>query len=496
MHKAVRKVLMFLIWISLSLVSLGIIVDCWHGYSQPVKADTPPQLLTRIKQRGKLIVGTSADYPPFEFKQGNKYEGIDIAIARDIAHKIGVKLEIKNMDFDSLLVALETHKVDMVIAALNPTPQRAKSVTFSKAYYTDGNDLLIRKGDQDKITGLQALTSHSTVGVQTGSVQAELVKKQLPRVKTKGLTKLNSLVIALKTGKVNAVVMDEATAKAYVQNDHSLKCLHAGFTGQSPANSIAFPKGPTSQTLVNLTNHEIVRLKKKQAIDKQYAPHAVALMMSHRNKRHVWNYTNYFVKGVEITLLITVISTGIGIILGTLLALFRLGTNPLLKWLSIAYIEFIRGTPLMVQVMFMYFGVGMLIKNLPALIAGIIAVSLNSGAYVAEIIRSGIMAVDKGQTEAAVSLGMSRYQTYRYIILPQALRNIWPALGNEFVTLIKESSLVSVIGVGELMYQTQMVQAATYQGVLPLAVTMVIYFIITFTLTRLLNWGERRINHD
>ncbi|MFK5704862.1 ABC transporter substrate-binding protein/permease [Ligilactobacillus sp. LYQ139] len=495
MHKVIHKITMFLICIGLSLASLGIMVN-GNNNRQPVKADATPQLLTRIKHRGKLIVGTSADYPPFEFKQGSKYEGIDIDIARDIANKIGVKLEIKNMDFDSLLVALETHKVDMVIAALNPTPQREKSVAFSKSYYTDGNDLLIRKNDKDKITGLKDLTSHSTVGVQTGSVQAELVKKQLPHVKTKGLTKLNSLVIALKTGKVNAVVMDEATAKAYVQNDHSLSCLHAGFTGQSPANAIAFPKGSASQSLISLANHEITQLKKKQTIDKHYAPHAVALMMSHKSKRHVWNYTNYFISGIEITLLITVISTGIGVVLGTLLALLRLGTNKILKWLSIAYIEFVRGTPLMVQVMFMYFGVGMLIKNLPALVAGIIAVALNSGAYVAEIIRSGIMAVDKGQTEAAVSLGMSRRQMYRYIILPQALRNIWPALGNEFVTLIKESSLVSVIGVGELMYQTQMVQAATYQGVLPLAVTMVIYFVITFTLTRLLNWGERRINHD
>lgn len=495
MNQFINKIVKLVMLIGVCFSLLSVVSAQRHTYADEIKP-SDKQLLTQIKHRGKLIVGTSADYPPFEFKQGNQYEGIDIEIARDIAHKAGVKLEIKNMDFDSLLVALETHKVDMVIAALNPTPQREKSVTFSDSYYTDGNDLLIRKADQKKIKGIKSFTSHDTIGIQTGSVQAQLVKKQIPQVKTRGLAKLNSLVIALKTGKVNAVVMDQATAKAYAKNDNDLVCLSAGFSGQTPANAIAFPKGTSSNTLVQLANHEIGILKKNQTIDKKYAPHAVSLMMSDKNKRHVWNYANYFIKGIEVTLLITAVSTAIGIVLGTFLALMRLGQSRILKWIATAYVEFVRGTPLMVQVMFMYFGVGMLIKNLPALVAGIIAVSLNSGAYVAEIIRSGIMAVDHGQTEAAVSLGMTRRQMYRYIILPQAIRNIWPALGNEFVTLIKESSLVSVIGVGELMYQTQMVQAATYQGVLPLAVTMVIYFIITFTLTRLLNWCERRINRD
>lgn len=493
MNHLTNKIIKWMMMVAICFALLLTINTHSHIYADQSSNE---QLLTQIKHRGKLVVGTSADYPPFEFKQGSQYKGIDIDIARDIARRAGVKLEIKNMDFDSLLVALETHKVDMVIAALNPTPQREKSVTFSDSYYTDGNDFLILKSDKKKITGIKSFTTHDTIGVQTGSVQAQLVKKQIPQVKTRGLAKLNSLVIALKTGKVNAVVMDQATARAYVKNDSNLACFAAGFSGETPANAIAFPKGSSSNTLVQLANREIANLKKNQTIDKKYAPHAVSLMMSNKSKRHVWNYANYFVKGVEVTLLVTAISTAIGIILGTFLALMRLGQSRILKWLAASYVEFVRGTPLMVQVMFMYFGVGMLIKNLPALVAGIIAVSLNSGAYVAEIIRSGIMAVDRGQTEAAVSLGMTRHQMYRYVILPQAIRNIWPALGNEFVTLIKESSLVSVIGVGELMYQTQMVQAATYEGVIPLAVTMVIYFVITFTLTRLLNWCERRINHD
>ena len=208
------------------------------------------------------------------------------------------------------------------------------------------------------------------------------------------------------------------------------------------------------------------------------------------------SYWTYFAKGIEYTLIITVVSVLIGFVLGIILALMRLGHNKLLHGLAVAYIEFIRGTPLMVQVMFVYFGIGAVIQSLPALAAGIIAVSLNSGAYVAEVIRSGIESIAIGQTEAARSLGMSQKQTYQYVVIPQAIKNIWPALGNEFITLIKESSIVSVIGVGDLMYQTQLVQSATYKGVAPLAITMVIYFVLTFTLSKGLNYFEGKMKHE
>ena len=150
---------------------------------------------------------------------------------------------------------------------------------------------------------------------------------------------------------------------------------------------------------------------------------------------------------------------------------------------------------MMVQIMFVYFGIGAIIQSMPALVAGIIAVSLNSGAYVAEIIRSGIQSIPLGQTEAARSLGMSKKITFQEVIMPQALKNIWPALGNELITLLKDSSLVSVIGVSELMYQTQLVQSATYKGVLPLFITMLIYFVLTFTLSRILLHFERKMKH-
>ena len=144
--------------------------------------------------------------------------------------------------------------------------------------------------------------------------------------------------------------------------------------------------------------------------------------------------------------------------------------------------------------MFIYFGLGMLV-NIQAIAAGIIAISLNSGAYVAEIIRSGLSSIPVGQSEASRSLGLSYIKTMRHIVFPQALKNIWPALGNEFVTIIKESSIISTIGVAELTYQTGIVQTQSYKGILPLFISMILYFILTFTLTKVLNHLENKMSY-
>jgi polar amino acid transport system substrate-binding protein len=151
----------------------------------------------------------------------------------------------------------------------------------------------------------------------------------------------------------------------------------------------------------------------------------------------------------------------------------------------------------MVQIALVYFGSYVLMGvNMDGFLAALIAVSLNSAAYVAEIIRSGIQSIDKGQTEASRSLGLSSSQTMRHIILPQAIKNILPALGNEFVTLIKETAVASTIGVADLMYASKIVQGGSFQPFNPLIIVAVIYFIFTFTLSQLIGLLERRLRHD
>lgn len=206
------------------------------------------------------------------------------------------------------------------------------------------------------------------------------------------------------------------------------------------------------------------------------------------------NNRYYYIVGIKNTLLISFISLIIGTLFGLLISLMRVSKNRFLNLISRAYVELIRGTPIMVQILLVYFAIPDLLKiDVNAFSAGLIAVSLNSAAYVSEIIRSGIQSIDKGQMEAGRSLGLTERQTMRTIIIPQAIKNILPALGNEFVTLIKETSIASTIGVAELMFGTKKVQANTYQGVTPLVWATLFYFIMTFTMSNLVGLIERRL---
>lgn len=208
-------------------------------------------------------------------------------------------------------------------------------------------------------------------------------------------------------------------------------------------------------------------------------------------------YKHYYLIGIKTTLLISFLSLIIGSTLGALLSLLKLSKVKFLRFISTAYIEIVRGTPIMVQIALVYFGSYVILgTNMDGFLAALIAVSLNSAAYVAEIIRSGIQSIDKGQMEASRSLGLSNSQTMRYIIMPQAIRNILPALGNEFVTLIKETSVASTIGVADLMYASKIVQSSSFQPFNPLIIVAIIYFIITFSLSQLVGLLERRLVHN
>ena len=209
------------------------------------------------------------------------------------------------------------------------------------------------------------------------------------------------------------------------------------------------------------------------------------------------DYGSFFITGVKYTLILSIVSVFFGVIIGSILALMKISKNRVLKFLATVYIEFTRGTPLLVQLYIIY----VLTPNTldissktMKIIAGIIALSLNSAAYVAEIIRSGIEGIDEGQMEASRSLGMSYWMSMRYIVIPQAFKNILPVLGNEFIAIIKESSVISVIGAAELMFSTNNVRAATYKVVEPLAVAAILYFVITFTISKLMIRLERRLS--
>ncbi len=201
------------------------------------------------------------------------------------------------------------------------------------------------------------------------------------------------------------------------------------------------------------------------------------------------DYYKFFISGPSNTLMLSFITVILGLIGGIVLSIMKLSKFKILQNISGAYIAFIRGTPLLVQLYIVYYG----LKDIPMFVAGVIAMSINSSAYIAEIIRAGIMAVDKGQFEATKSLGMTGAMAYKEVILPQAFKNILPALGNEFIVLIKESAIVSVIGLHDLMYNVDTIRGITYKPFEPLLVAALIYFILTAVLSKGFGVIERRL---
>lgn len=214
-------------------------------------------------------------------------------------------------------------------------------------------------------------------------------------------------------------------------------------------------------------------------------------------------YKMLLIGGVKITVIISVLTILFGLLFGILMAFMKMSKIRLLRWFANAYVEFIRGTPVLVQISIVFYGLPMIGIHVPSimfggvdisrLVSGIVALTINSTAYICEIVRGGILSVDRGQTEGALALGMSNARTLLCIVLPQAMKNILPSLSNEFITIIKTSSQVSVIGIGELMYAAETIRGISFQPMAPLILVALIYFVITSVFSFVLKNVEKRM---
>ena len=205
------------------------------------------------------------------------------------------------------------------------------------------------------------------------------------------------------------------------------------------------------------------------------------------------NYYMTYLEATVTTLKVSLIALLVGLILGIVVCLAKISTFKVLNVIAAIYVEIIRNTPILVQIMIIYFALPEIGISFTPFMSAIIALSINSGAYVSEIFRSGILAIDKGQMEAGRSWGLSYFQTMKLIILPQALKNSLPALGNEFISLVKESSIVYFVGVADIMFTANTVKNATYQTFGPYLVAAAIYFIITSILSLLVKRLEKKL---
>jgi len=209
----------------------------------------------------------------------------------------------------------------------------------------------------------------------------------------------------------------------------------------------------------------------------------------------IWESVPMLLSGAKLTVIITIIGLLIGFAIGAFTGLLKISRNIFLRKAAGTYIEIIRGTPIMVQVMFIYFGLPMAVNTrIPPLTAGIIAIAINSGAYIAEIVRGAFQSIDEGQTEAGRSIGLTHFQTMLYVIWPQAFKRMIPPLGNQFIISLKDTSLLVVVGVGELTRTGQEIIAGNFRAFEVWIAVAIIYLTMTLTLSAALNYLEKKMD--
>lgn len=450
-------------------------------------------------EKEKLILATEAGFAPYEYYSGGEIVGVDIDITKKIADYLNKELVIKDVAFDSIINEVKTSKSDIGAAGISYTEERAKEVDFTVNYFESRQIIIVKK--DSFYTSIEDL-ENATIAVQLGSVADTYLSDNYPYTNVVREKKFLAAIQDLKDNKVDAVVMDEIPAKKLI--DDTMIILDKELVTDSYGMIVR--KGNTE--LLEAANKVISDLKESGEIDKYMLIHMGLEEKKEEKtsfKDKLYNTIIYdqrykfILEGLKNTLLIALGAVIIGIILGTIAAISRNiyeNTNKLklLSLLSKAYVNIIRGTPSTLQLMIIYY---VIFKqtSINIVIVGILAFGINSGAYVAEIIRAGISSINKGQWEAGYSLGLGYGKVMKKVILPQAIKNILPALGNEFITLVKETSIGAYIGIVELTKASDIIASRTYDYFLPLILIAIIYFIITFSLTKLVDKMEKRFNN-
>lgn len=484
-------------------------------------------------EREKLRVGLECAYIPFNFTQTTDANGAvkisnadgyangyDVLIAKRIAEALGKELVIVKTEWDSLVPGVTAGTLDLVIAGMSPTAERRESIDFSEAYYESNLVIVVRKdGSYANATSLGDFSGAKIVAQQGTFHETALAEQGPSHDITVGtpMATFPEMTIALNAKTIDGYVAEEPGAIADCAANEGLTYVHltnndTGFSAEAEDTQIAIgmkygyaDKDAINNVLLNLTAEDRLAIM-EEAVAYSTDNTSTQSTFFSRIGNIIKTYYKSILKGVGYTILVAIVGTIVGLLIGLLIGMYRTLDAPKNKFLAVlkkigdfllsAYIEIFRGTPMMVQAMVIFWGFA-LINNgatMDVTLAGLIIVSINTGAYMAEIVRGGIISIDKGQFEGAQAIGMTHSQTMFNIILPQSLRNIMPSVANEFVINIKDTSVLNVIGFTELFFYGKSIALNTYAIFETYLVVAVIYFILTFSITRLLRLIEKKMD--
>ena len=489
--------------------SLDQIIKKWTSSSKTSSQVTSLTSTTSAGQKAtpvksKYVIASDSSFAPFVFQNSsNQYTGIDMDLIKAIAEDQGFEIEITNPGFDAAINAVQSGQADGMIAGMSVTDARKETFDFSDSYYTANTILGVK--ESSTISSYEDLNG-KTVGVKNGTASQTFLTENQSKYgyKIKTFADGSSMYDSLNTGSIDAVMDDEPVLKYSISQGQKLKTPIEG----TPIGETAFAvKKGSNPELIERFNNGLANLKASGAFQKildKYVATDSTSESSTVDETTIWGLlkNNYkqLLSGLGITLSLALISFAIAIVIGIIFGMFSVSPYKSLRLISEIFVDVIRGIPLMILAAFIFWGIPNFIESLTGqqspindFVAGTIALSLNSAAYIAEIVRGGIKAVPIGQMEASRSLGISYSKTMRKIVLPQATKLMLPNFVNQFVIALKDTTIVSAIGLVELFQTGKIIIARNYQSFKMYAILAVFYLVIITLLTRLAKRLEKRI---
>ncbi len=476
--KNISRILVILIM----MVSLINIVPC-----QQAKADS----------NEKLVVAMSGTYYPFTFSTGNEVEGFDVDVWKEIGRRLGREVEFTTASFSGLFGLLDSDKVDTISNQITVTPERLEKYYFADPYVYSGAQIIVEEGNPKNVNGLEDLKG-KTVGVDLGSNYEQILRSQDKNDEINVVTyqstdaAFNDLLI----GRIDGVVIDKISALVTI-NEKGLALELAGEPIEEIENAFPFKKTEENLELIKQVNKALADMR----ADGTFAEISEKWLNTDVTSSGSTSYLKTLIgavgQGLKTTLFLSIISMIIGLIIGILIAMIRVFNIPVLRQLAEVHVSFFRGTPLLVQLFLLYFGLPQIfpaMKAMTAFTAAYMGLALNASAYIAEVLRAAINAIDNGQMEACLSMGMTKAQGMIRVVLPQAFRIAVPSLGNIFVDNVKGSSLAFTLGVTEILARAQMSAAASYRFFESYIVVAIVYWILISIFNYLQKLVERKIS--
>lgn len=443
------------------------------------------------------LIGTDTTYAPFVFvNEEGDYGGIDLDILEAVSQDQGFTYELRPMGFNAAVQALESRQVDAVIAGMGVTEEREQAFDFTDPYFESHS--IFGVPTNSDIQGLEDLEGQ-TVAVKNGTTGAEIANS-LQDEYGYDITYFEDSVNMYEDVMVgnSEAAIEDLPVMAYAINTGAVDMRFIGEPMEAVPMAMAVPSGE-NQELIDMFNEGLANIQAsgeyEQIIENYLGEEALEQSQQATGIFELFfANASAFLSGLWTTIWITAVSIAIGMVAGVVIGLMRTSGNKLLDIIGLIFVDIIRGIPMIVLAFFIYFGVPQALGvNFSAAQAGIMTLSLNATAYIGEIVRGGIQSVPPGQSEASRSLGLSKSTTMRSVILPQAFKIMVPSLINQFVITLKDSSILSVIGLIELTQSGQIIIARTYQSGAIWLIVGAIYVVLITALTKFSNHLERKL---